>query len=503
MALAAAARPPPEGLTADALATALRRLAAAPALRKARLGVAVADLTVGTWLFEHQADALRSVASNNKLVTTAAALVELGAAFEFSTTVSAVGELSGEGVLAGPLVVVGRGDPSLSGRFHGGKPTAVLEQWARAVAEAGVREVGGGIVVDDAYFDRQHVHPLWPEAQLGRWYCAPVGALSFNDNCVRVLVKPGAKPGAPALCAVVPATAYVRLKNACHTSPPRRGGNQVLVHRRPGTNDVHISGSIRQDAEPFATWLTVHDPGLFAATVFGEVLAAQGVRVTGPVRRRAQDEALDPEARRELITTTSTLGQAAAVANRRSQNFYAEQLLKTLGRERGGGGSWAAGAQVVARFLRRARVRGAFEYRDGSGLARANRFTPRQLVTLLAWMNTRRCGSRYLRSLAEPGGDGTLARRHRLAGLKGRLFAKTGHIAGVSALSGYLDTRGGRMVAFAILVNGYRTSLGQVKAVQDAMSLRIADYAPHGACAPPRHAAPPSSRHAAAQASTP
>ena len=130
----------------------------------------------------------------------------------------------------------------------------------------------------------------------------------------------------------------------------------------------------------------------------------------------------------------------------------------------------------MADFLRRAGLRGTFSVSDGSGLARSNRYSARQLVTLLAYMNARRTGSLYLRSLAEPGKPGTLA--SRLAALRGRLFAKTGYIAGVSALSGYVETLGGRLVAFSILVNRFRSSLGSVRAAQDSICLAIARYEP-------------------------
>ena len=464
------------GLTAKQVAAALGAKMGAAAWRRARVSVAAMDLTTGTMLFEHGADQLCSVASNNKLVTTAAALDLLGPDFQFRTTVGALGKVSAKGVLTGDLLVVGRGDPSISGRFHKDKVTAVLEQWADAVVAAGITEVRGGVVVDDSYFDQQHFHPEWPRGQHSAWYCAQVGALSFNDNCVLLVVAPGAKKGAAALCALEPPTRYMRIVNSCHTSRARLGRNHVLAHRALGKNQITVSGSIRDKGRPFRTWVTVDDPALFTATVFREVLGAKGVRVGGPAMRWQPQRRFNLAAWRELVTTTSSLGDAVAVANSRSQNFYAEQILKTLGQEKTGKGSWAAGAKGVAGFLRTAGVKGQFDYRDGSGMARANRFSARQLVTLLAYMNGRRVGRVFLHSLAQPGGNGTL--RRRLAPLRGRLFAKTGYISGVSALSGYIDTRGGRVVAFSILVNKFRSLLGHVRAAQDAVCTTLAEYNP-------------------------
>jgi len=479
------APPAPKGLDRQRLAEELKKLIESKPLRGARVGVAAMDLSTGDWLFESNADESLIVASNNKLPTTAAALELLGPGFEFRTSVMAWGKLTGGSgppgkragaTLEGDLAIVGRGDPSISGRLQGqgARPTAVLEQWADAVAAAGIKAVRGGIIADDSYFDRIHLHPEWPTGQQAAWYCAPVSALSFNDNCVLLTVRPGAKSGDPAIATTDPPTAYVELANTCTTSRARVGNNRVLVHRRAGENRISISGDIRQQGAPFVSWVTVHEPALYCATVFREVLAAKGISVGGPVRLLAPP--LRPPAEAvELAATTSTLKDAVEVANRNSQNFYAEQILKTLGREKAGRGTWPDGAAVVEKFLRQAGVKGAFSYRDGSGLARTDRFSTRQLVQLLSYANGRRWGSVFLNSLAQPG-EGTLSRR--MDALKGRLFAKTGYIAGVSALSGYVETQDKRLLAFAILVNDFRCGLADVRDFQDAFCLRLADYAP-------------------------
>jgi len=474
--LAPAAPAKPKGLDATELAAACRKVLAAPALRRARVSVAVADLATGSWLVEHGPDLLCTVASNNKLPTTAAALDLLGPDFEFRTTVAAVGKTHGK-VLHGSLLVIGRGDPSISGRFHGGKPTAVIEQWAQAVADAGIAEIRGGILADDSYFDRVHSHPLWPKGQHAAWYAAQAGALSFNDNCVLLVVRPAERRGAEAIATTVPKTDYVSLVNRAITTRARLGKRAVTAHRALGRNQIQIAGTIREGDPPYTTWVTVHDPALFTVTVFREALAAKGIRC-GPARLRTPTDRIEPADLTEIVTTTSAMGQAVAVANARSQNFYAEQILKTLGREKGRKGTWPAGAEVVAGFLRRAHVKGHFDYRDGSGLARANRFSARQLCILLAYMHGHKHGELYRTSLAEPGKPGTLSKRPALLPLQGRIFAKTGYIRAACALSGYLDTAGGRRVAFSFLINDFRCSLGQARAVQDKLCHTLAEYAP-------------------------
>lgn len=473
---AKAPAPPPKGLDRKELAEELRRLMESPALRRARFGVCAMDLASEEWLFEHNADELLTPASNVKLATTAAALELLGPDFEFRTTVALIGKLLPGGVLQGDLLLVGRGDPNISGRLHQSKPTALMEKWAEAVAAAGIKSIRGGVIADDTYFDRQHLHPGWPQGQHEAWYCAPVSGLSFNDNCVLVVVKPAAKPDLPAVATTEPPTSYFEIVNSVVTTRARVGENRVVAHRRLGENRIVVSGTIRAQGGPFQAWITVHEPALYTATVFADVLRAKGVPVAGPVRLLNPPLKGDQPGAREIITTTSSLKDAVMVANKNSQNFYAEQILKTLAREKTGMGTWAAGAEVVEKFLRAAKLTGTFVYSDGSGLARTNRFSVRQIVQLLQYANGRRWGGTYLRSLAEPGEEGTLSRR--LDAFKGHLFAKTGYILGASALSGYLETRGRRLVAFSIIVNDFHSALAEVRALQDAVVAKLAEYDP-------------------------
>jgi D-alanyl-D-alanine carboxypeptidase/D-alanyl-D-alanine-endopeptidase (penicillin-binding protein 4) len=468
---------PSKGLDPQELGEALGRELKSKALRGADVGVVVYDLVAREMVFTHHPDLPLIVASNNKLVTTAAALERLGPDFQFRTTVAAAGRRTAEGTLRGNLLIIGRGDPSISGRFHKGRVTAVLERWAKALADAGIERVRGDVLADDSYFDGEFTHPGWPKRHAA-WYCAQVCALSMNDSCVDLAVFPGEHRGDRARVAVQPPTSYVDLYNGCTTSRASGGSNHVIAHRLAGKNQLRVTGKIRRRSAPFETSVTVHDPALYTATVFKEVLERAGIEVTGLVRRRPPGYEVREEEFEEIITTTSSLADAVAVANGRSQNFYAEQILKTLGREMQGEGSWDAGAKAVKAWLRDAGIHGTVQYADGSGLARGNRFTARQLAAVLAWMNCRRTSTLYWRSLAQPGKPGTLARRSLLFPLQGRLFAKTGFIDRVSALSGYLECPSGRLLAFVTLVNNYRAGLSAARRAQDRMVLHMARYAP-------------------------
>jgi len=112
---------------------------------------------------------------------------------------------------------------------------------------------------------------------------------------------------------------------------------------------------------------------------------------------------------------------------------------------------------------------------DGSGLSRGNRFTPRQLTTLLRTMVHHRWGSEFIRSLPYSGEE-ELSWRDRLAEppYRGNVFAKTGTLLGVSTLSGYAKGLSGRLYAFSILCNRV-PSAWEARRLQDKIVAAIID----------------------------
>lgn len=442
----------------------LDRLFSAPALRGLRMSLRVVSVDSGRVLYSYHADDALIPASNVKLATTAAALHYLGPEYRFKTVVAATGSIDAEGVLRGDLVVVGGGDPGISGRFFGGEATAVFARWAEELRRRGLRVVAGDLIGDDRFFDRQYRHPTWPRGQEAYWYEAPVGALSLNDNCVDFTLIP-TTPGKPARLRLNPPTDYLRFRNRCLT---RRGRSapKVLFRRALGSREVVIEGTIPSRVAAVTNHVTVDEPGEYFLAVLAQVLRSRGIQVRGRPRLVEPDEVFTSLT--TLVEHRSGLADAVRVANERSQNFYAEQILKTLGREVLGEGSFAAGVEAVTAFLRRAGLdpRG-FHLVDGSGLSRENRLSARCLTDLLVWMARSPLSDLYLESLAEAGREGSLRARLREPPYRGKVLGKTGTLAGVRALSGYVRSRRGELLAFSFLMNGPEAGSLRARTAQD------------------------------------
>ena len=164
-------------------------------VRRSEIGVVVSRLGEQTPLASLNPARPLILASTTKLFTSAAALDRLGPDYKFRTRLYRDADVGVDGVLPGHLVVIGGGDPGISGRWYGDDPLAVFRPWAASLAKKGLRSVRDGLLLDISFFDDVQSHPDWPSEQEQRWYQAPVSALSYNDNIVLVRASGGLRPG--------------------------------------------------------------------------------------------------------------------------------------------------------------------------------------------------------------------------------------------------------------------------------------------------------------------
>jgi D-alanyl-D-alanine carboxypeptidase/D-alanyl-D-alanine-endopeptidase (penicillin-binding protein 4) len=188
-----------------------------------------------------------------------------------------------------------------------------------------------------------------------------------------------------------------------------------------------------------------------------ETLAANGIAVDGGAKPAGAES--DSRVWREIGRYESDLGTVAAVCNQRSQNLYAENLFRVLARSQGKPASFAGGASAVEQWLKAKRIPSSgLVVADGSGLARTNRVSAETLARVLALMDKGKEASVYRSTFAVSGESGTLDKRLGDDRTRGRVYAKTGTIRGVSSLSGYAVSLSGKRYAFSVIVNNYSGS---------------------------------------------
>jgi serine-type D-Ala-D-Ala carboxypeptidase/endopeptidase (penicillin-binding protein 4) len=470
------------------IAAILRR----PKARRGFWGIIVAQVPSGKVLYQRDADHLFQPASNMKLFTTAAALEKLGPDFVFRTTVESYEQPDGQGSV-GDLILVGRGDPNISGRelpYRYNSPNqapadAVLRELAEKVWASGVREVTGNVVADDRYFLYEPFSHDWSAEDLQWGYGAPVTALAFNDNALEFHVAPGEKDGAPAKVRLDPVGDYYRLNDRIETSAEGTA-KEIFVERLPGSMTLDAWGEIPVGTPEDDDTVAIADPPRLAGELFKRALEARGVKVYGSVKvlelTRVEAVGLaDPFAPvpgRVVLAEHKSLPlrDEITVTNKVSQNLHAEMLLRTVAHETMNFGSLTVGLQVLREFAGEVGIDPeAIQFSDGSGLSREALVTPRAIVKLLVHMAKSPHSEIYFNSLPVAGVDGTLASRFARFRAARKIHAKTGSIEHVNTLSGYMELPSGRRLAFSVLADNHDMRGAEALRAVDAVAEAIYD----------------------------
>jgi serine-type D-Ala-D-Ala carboxypeptidase/endopeptidase (penicillin-binding protein 4) len=343
----------------------------------------------------------------------------------------------------------------------------IFKNWAAELKKKGVSKVTGDVVIDDSYFDSVRFLPGWKDAQQAHWYEAEIGAVNLNDNCIEVEAR-ATSPGKPAEIKMTPSTSYVTIENNCRTVAQAQNAKKLpIFNRKDGTNTIVVNGEISTQRKVVESPpITIEDPGIYFGTVLGEVLAAEGITVGGKVVRGKLSERGGPSPVM-LHQHRSTLALDLKVINKHSQNLHAEILLKAIGAKKGGAGSLEGGIRAIESFLKTAGIAApGLSIQDGSGLAAGNRVSPSTLAGILAWVAKQPFFKMYRDSLPIGNVDGTLKRRFRGKSCAGHVYAKTGYITGVSALSGFVE-RGGKHRIFSMILNRIGGKLQDARRVEE------------------------------------
>ena len=499
---------------AGSLSHQIDELLATPAAAQAHWGISITTLE-GRLVYEKNDSQLFAPASNTKLLTTSTALALFGPNMTVETRVLAVSAPDAQGTVHGDVTLVGAGDLSMSGRAYpyNGKterpnpPLSALEALADQLQQRGVKRVEGNIVGDDTAFPQEPYGSGWAWDDLVWDYGAPISALTVNDNIVYLDVMPGAKAGDPLTFTWNPDmtssfyTVEVDARTSVAGSQPSLGLDRPL-----GSHEIRLFGTLPAGGAPSHIALAVIDPAQFAAIAFRQMLEARGITVTGSAtahHRPSIDTAiyeqsvmrplvLPPPSQSNAVAqiapavpsgsvvlasrTSVPLLQDITVTNKVSQNLHAETWLRLLGQHFGEDGSIEEGARVVRAQMLLAGVQPQdFFFYDGSGLSPEDRITPRALTTLLRYIAEQPWGEEFRSTLPTGGIDGTLSDQFLHGPLHDKVFAKTGTLEEVNALSGYVTSKNGRTLVFSVLCNGHMPEAKGITKTIDAIVTAAAE----------------------------
>ena len=482
-------RTPDRGVTPAALGTFIDSLVTQPVFRTAHFGVLIVDPARGDTLYSRNAGKLFMPASNQKLLTAAVALARLGPDFRFSTTLTAVPRRAGaspiaNGVVAGDLVVGGTGDPTFSDHARG-DAMLPMRALADSLAARGVRRITGRLLAGPDVLPGPTLGFGWAWDDLDYPYSAGVDELYFNEGFTRLIVRGGARAGAPARVTTAPASRYPpvavhAVTVAAATSPTDRP--EPTLTTGPDGRTVVLDGTIAA-GDSIELEFAFRDQTAAFLAAFAQALAERGIRVDGRETGAPPRDSVLARAGEPLVVMMSPpLREIMPLLQKPSQNQIAELLFRTLGRVETGVGSADSGRAVVERqLLAWGAEPDGFAVRDGSGLSRHDYVTPATIVRVLDAMTHDPAATVYYDALPIAGVDGTIAGRMRDTPAQGNVHAKTGFVDKARSLSGYVTTADGQRLLFSLLANNWTTSVREVERVQDAIAVRLASLRLAGA----------------------
>ncbi|MFJ5963174.1 D-alanyl-D-alanine carboxypeptidase/D-alanyl-D-alanine-endopeptidase [Bacillus sp. NPDC093026] len=422
-----------------------------PDLDGAISGISVRNTSDTSLLYEHQADIRLTPASNMKLFTSAIALDILGEKHTFPTDIWVDGSIRKK-ALNGNLYLRGTGDPTL------------LEQdfaaLAKQVKKAGIHTISGHLVADDTWFDdtRHSIDLPWSDED--QYYGAQISALTASPNrdydagTIIVEVKPGKKAGHKATYHMTPKTDIVHVVNKVKTVPEGRQ-KKISFKRSHGTNEITLTGTIPLKASSVRQWVALWEPTNYALDLMKRALKSEGIQVKGQVKTKQ----VPKKAKKIAVHSSMPLSELLVPMMKLSNNTHADILLKELGKKVKNKGSFEEGLDVLNERLPAFGINTAGAVlRDGSGISPMNLVSANQLTLFLTKIQKEKWFNTYLDALPLAGASdrmigGTLRNRLKGPATLGKVRAKTGSLTTVSTLSGYIETQGGKTLAFSILLN--------------------------------------------------
>lgn len=431
-------------------------------LKNASIGIQVVDLASGAVLVKNQESISMAPASTTKLFSTASAFEMVGANYQPKTRIYYQGEISTAGLLKGDLWIRGGGDASLGSRYYTDNESEFLDRWADTLYKLGLRKVQGAVVGDGSEFGYAGAPDGWSWGDMGNYYGAGPSGLAIYDNMLKYYFKVNSVLGAvPILSKTFPEVEGFRFYN--YISGSKAAGDNSYIYGAPYSLDRFGTGYLQMNTS-ITVKGSIPDPELQFAVEMTKALQKRGIEVSEKAKG-ARSMSLIAAWKRygtnhQLIYTHngSSINTIAHWTNQKSVNFFAEQLVCLVGYNKNGDGSTENGLRQLNQYWNtRINTTGLY-LKDGSGLSRSNGISAEHFCGLLTFMNQSKNKDVFRATLPVAGISGTLSDVCRNQAAQGRVFAKSGTMSRIKSYAGYVDTKSGKKLAFAIIFNNYNCS---------------------------------------------
>ena len=414
-------------------------------------------------LIETNANKSLSPASTLKLITTATALLNLGADYKYTTTFGYDGSITNE-MLNGNIIIKGSGDPSLGSHRFNKDQFYFLKDWAMALKALGISTISGKILMDNQYFEQNPTPSRWLWGDMGNYYGAGASGINFRENFFTTSITGAKTQNQTAIInKIIPDISPVSVVNEIVTDAPNTG-DQVYIYSKPFDNQVLFTGFAPKNQTIYVKG-TLPNPSLELGKELLKTLKEFGISFTKDTLGTTKGELIETNSKTNLNfdkvaeTQSPALSELILKCNYHSINLYAEALLKTIAVKNGKGNTNEKATKELIDFWKRSGLNtDGFSPKDGSGLSPQDFVSPNFMTEVLSFMSNHKDFQTYLSSIPVVGESGTVKNLAKNSSAKGNIYAKSGSIEGARAYAGYFYAKSGELIAFSMMLNNYAKS---------------------------------------------
>ena len=427
-------------------------------LKTADIAIDLIDTKTGVSVASFNKDKLLTPASILKIITTATALEIYGPNYRIQTALQYSGKIDEKGVLHGDIYVKGAGDPTLSSEFIERDKNDFLKKCTAAIQKAGIKRIEGRIIADESCFDMEGVSPKWLWEDLGNYFAAGSYGISYNDNMYRLYLKSGEKGSKPEIIRTTPEMPQLHFLNFLEAK--NNDKDSAYIYGIPFLNERWLFGSIPANKSSFSIKGDIPDPPYYLASCLYNALINLNISISGdPMTYRLLLQNREyPATERNLLYTSYSppLKDIIRETNVKSNNHYAEHLLKLIALSTYSQASFDKGTETVKTYWKKKGINlsDIFMY-DGSGLSPVNKVAPEIMTDILLYMNNQsKYASDFYASLPVAGKEGTVRNLLKNITSDKSVHLKSGSISNVQCYAGYLN-KGNKRYVFCFMANNY------------------------------------------------
>ena len=459
----------------------ISNLVSNPSNKNAKISFKAIDLASGKEVASYNSSLAIPSASTTKLFSTATAFQVLGSNFVTSTRIYCKGKIGKDSVLYGDIYIRGGGDVSLGSRFfcEKGKELAFLHRWTDSLKVKGIKKIQGSVICDGSEFGYAGTPKSWNWDDIGNYYGTAAEGINFFDNTIKIYFKTKGLGKKSELLEIYPKISNFSFKNEVFSG--NVSGDNVIVFGANYSLNRYAQGFLPANQDRFEVKGSMPDPEYQLAEEWVKVLRARNFVVRDGAKGMRSEKTsakvnYASDVKNLFLEKSKTVKEIAYWANFKSVNLFAEGLLNYIGFSQKNDGSTKASLIALEKFWTDKINFEGLVLKDGCGLSKENAISATHFCDLLKYLYASKNYSDFKSTLPIAGVSGTIKNLCKGQAGEGRIFAKSGTISKVKSYAGYVLSKSGKNLAFAITVNNFSGSNSQVITEIEKVLNELANY---------------------------